>query len=63
VQKDNISPKLTPRKYLDKYVFSNLHEVFFYDFSHVLQEWILRLKYNNPTNLIRQLEWNHVEIV
>jgi hypothetical protein len=29
VQKANKNPKLTPHKYLDKYVFSNLHEVFF----------------------------------
>jgi hypothetical protein len=48
--------KLTPHKYLDKYVFSDLHEVFFCDFLHVLQEWILRLKDNYPTNQIRQLE-------
>jgi hypothetical protein len=34
--KDNIKPKLTSRKYLDKYVFSYLHEVFFYDFPHLL---------------------------
>jgi hypothetical protein len=28
-QKENINPKLTLHKYLDKYVFSDLHEVFF----------------------------------
>jgi hypothetical protein len=31
-QKDKRNPKLTPHKYLDKYVFNDLHEVFFYDF-------------------------------
>ena len=62
-QKDRRNSKLTPRKYLDKYVFSDLHEVFLCDFPHVLQEWILRLKYNHPTNRIRQLEWNPIEIV
>jgi hypothetical protein len=62
-QKDNKNPKITPCKYLDKYVFSDLHEVFFCDFPHVLQEWILRLKYNHVTNWIRQLEWNPVEIM
>jgi hypothetical protein len=36
VQKDNKNPKLTPCKYLEKYVFSDLHEVFFHDFSHLL---------------------------
>jgi hypothetical protein len=63
VQKDNKNLKLTPCKYLDKYVFSDLHEVFFCDFPHVLQEWIKILKDNHPTNRIRQLEWNPEEIV
>jgi hypothetical protein len=61
-QKDNRNPKLTTHKYLDKYVFSDLHEIFLCDFPHVLQEWLSRLKYNHPTNRIRQIEWNHVEI-
>jgi hypothetical protein len=43
-------------------MFSDLHEVFFCDFPHLLQEWLLRLKENHPTNRIRQLEWNPVEI-
>jgi hypothetical protein len=43
-------------------MFNDLHEVFFCDFPHVLQEWILRLKNNHPNNQIRQLEWNSVEI-
>jgi hypothetical protein len=61
--KDNRNTKLTSCKYLDKYVFSDLHEVFFYGFPHLLQEWLLRLKYNHPTNRIRNMEWNPVEIV
>jgi hypothetical protein len=35
-QTDDIYPKIIPCKYLDKYVFNNLHEVFFYDFPHFL---------------------------
>jgi hypothetical protein len=61
VQNDNTNPKLTPCKYLDRYVFNDLHEVIFCDFPHVLQEWILRLKDNLSRNQIRQLEWNLVE--
>jgi hypothetical protein len=49
-QKDNRNPRITPHKYLDKYVFTDLHEVFFCDFPHLLQEWILRLKDNHATN-------------
>jgi hypothetical protein len=62
-QKDNINPKYTPCKYLDKYVLSKLFEVFFCKFPRMLHEWLLRLKYNHPTNQIIQLEWYHVEIV
>jgi hypothetical protein len=62
VQKYNRNLKLTPHKYMDKYVFNDLHEVFFCDFPHVLHEWISGLKENHPTNQIKQLEWNPEEI-
>jgi hypothetical protein len=58
--KDNRNPRITPRGYLDKYVFTNLHEIVFCDFSHLLQEWILRLTDNHPMNWIRQLDWTLV---
>jgi hypothetical protein len=35
-QKDNNKPKFIVHKYIDKYMFSDLHEVFFHDFSHLL---------------------------
>jgi hypothetical protein len=62
-QKDNRNLKLTLYKYLDKYVFTDLHEVFFCDLPHILQEWIKRLKDKHRKNLIRQLEWNPKDIV
>jgi hypothetical protein len=49
-QQDNRNPRVTSCKYLEKYVFTDLHEVFFCDFPQLLQEWILRLKYNHATN-------------
>jgi hypothetical protein len=49
-------------KYLDIYVFRSLHELFFYEFSHLLQKWLLRLKEKNPTNQMRQKEWHPMEI-
>ena len=52
-QKDNRNLKLTPRKYMDKDVFNDLHVVFSCDLPHVMQEWILRLKDNHPKNRIR----------
>jgi hypothetical protein len=35
-QKDNSNPRVTLRKYLEKYMFIGLHEVFFCDFPHLL---------------------------
>jgi hypothetical protein len=60
--KDNRNPRITLRKYLDKYVFTDLHEVFFCDFPHLLQELILRLKDKHTTNQIQQLYWTPVQI-
>jgi hypothetical protein len=44
-------------------VFSDLDEVFFCEFPHLLHEWLLRLKENHPMNQIRHLEWHPVEIM
>jgi hypothetical protein len=46
-QQDNINLGVTPCKYLEKYVFTDLHEVFFYDFPHLVKEWMSRLKENH----------------
>jgi hypothetical protein len=35
-QKDNRNPIISTHKYMDKYVFTDLHEVFFCDFPHLL---------------------------
>ena len=61
-QKDNRNHRVTPHKYLEKYVFIDLHEVFFCDFPYLLKEWILRLKDNHAMNQIRQLEWTPIHI-
>ena len=37
-QKDSRNPSITPHKYQNKYVFTDLHEVFFYDFPLLLQK-------------------------
>jgi hypothetical protein len=61
-QKDNRNPRVTPRKYMERYMFTDLHEVFFCYFPHLLKEWILRLKDNHATNWIGKLEWNSIQI-
>jgi hypothetical protein len=50
--KDNKNHIVTSRKYLEKYVFIDLHEVFFCDFTHLMKEWIFRLKDNHSTKQI-----------
>jgi hypothetical protein len=57
VQKDNRSSRYTPCQYLQRYVFTDLHEAYFCYFPELLQEWILRLKDTHPTNRIRPVEW------
>jgi hypothetical protein len=59
-QRDSKIPRVTPRKYIEKYVFTDFHEVFFCDFPHLLQEWILRLKDNHRTNQI-QIDWTPIQ--
>jgi hypothetical protein len=48
-QKEYRNSKYILRQYLEMYVFIDLHEVFFYYFTHFLQEWILILKDNQES--------------
>jgi hypothetical protein len=52
-KKDNRNPRIIPHKYLEKCVFTDLHEVFFCYLPHLLQEWILRLKDNHMKKRIQ----------
>ena len=52
-QKDNKGSRYTLCRYLQRYVFTDLHEEYFCFFPYLLQEWILRLKYAHLTNWIR----------
>ena len=57
MQKDNRSSRYTPSQYMQRYLFIDLNEAYFYYFPQLLQEWILRLKDNHMTNHIRPVEW------
>jgi hypothetical protein len=48
---------------LDKYVFSDLHEVVFLQFPACVVGVPIKVKKKTPMNRIRKLEWNHMEIV
>jgi hypothetical protein len=56
-QKYNKGSRYTPRQYLQRYVFIDLHEEYFFFFPQLLQEWLLRLKDTHPTNQIRPVVW------
>jgi hypothetical protein len=62
-QKDNKGSRYTPHQYLQRYVFTDLHEAYFCFFPELLQEWILRLKDTHPTNQIRPVVWTAENIV
>jgi hypothetical protein len=47
----------TPCQYLQRYVFTDLHEAYFGFFPELLQEWLLRFKDTHPTNQIRKVVW------
>jgi hypothetical protein len=60
--KDIRNPKYTLCQYLERYEFIDIHEAFFCYFPELLQEWILRLKENHPTNQIRLVKWTTEDI-
>jgi hypothetical protein len=45
----NKNPRIRSDKWLQRYVFSYLHEIFFVNFSNVLAEWMQRLAEKNIT--------------
>jgi hypothetical protein len=57
MQKDKKSSKYTSHQYLQRYVFTDLHEPYFCYFPELLYEWLLRLKDIHPTNQTRPVEW------
>ena len=41
--KENRNAKLTAKKWKNKYIFTEVYEIFFVTFAHELQEWLARL--------------------
>jgi hypothetical protein len=39
-QKENKNPRLKNKKWLQRYVYTNLHEIFFGEFPNLLAKWI-----------------------
>ena len=58
VEKENINPKLFTKDWLQRYVFSDLHEVFFVTFPTKLHVWLSRLAKNkNSSHSDKPAEW------
>jgi len=43
----NKNPRISAEKWLQRYVFIDLHEILFVDFPNILVEWIQRLLEQN----------------
>jgi hypothetical protein len=54
--KDNRSSRFKRRQYLERYIFSGIHESLFSEFPMILQEWTTWLKDNYPKNRVRLID-------
>ena len=43
--RENQNSKLSTKEWMGKYLYSDLHEYFFFDFSIILYEWLAQLTY------------------
>ena len=58
MEKENRNPNLTIEDWLQRYVFSDLHEVFFATFPTELHAWLLKLAENkNSSHSDKAMEW------
>ena len=73
VEKENINPRLSVEDWLQRYIFTDLHEIFFGTFPSELHAWLSRLEEsetkthsNRPTEwtskVIQRLEWTDKSI-
>ena len=57
-EKENINPRLSTEDWLQRYIFTDLHEIFFATFPSELHAWLSRLVENkNSTHSDRPMEW------
>ena len=47
--KENKNPNCDAKRWLQKYIHFDLHEIFFVEFPIILTDWLLRLCEDNPT--------------
>ena len=63
VEQENRNPRLSIEEWLQRYIFTDLHEIFFATFPIVLHEWLSRLADNKTwTQSDRSVEWSPEKI-
>jgi len=55
-QKDNRSSGYTLHQYMQRCMFSDLHEAYLFYFPELLQAWLLMLNYTHLNNWISPIE-------
>ena len=61
-ERENKNPRLYTKEGLQRYIFTDLHEIFFATFPIELHEWILILVENKTWMRNRLVEWSPEEI-
>ena len=62
-EKENKNPKLSLEDWLQRYLFTDLHEIFFATFPYELQAWLLRVVDSETSNRSdRPTQWTLEEI-
>ena len=57
-EKENINPRLSTEDWLQRYIFTDLHEIFFATFPFELHAWLSRLAKNKTsTRSNKPAEW------
>ena len=59
VLQENRSTKLSDKKWVQKYIYTEVHMIFFFSFATNLQEWLLQLtEFNTHVKDDAITEWN-----
>ena len=58
-QEESARSRLSAKNWVDEYIYSDIHEIFFAEFHIILHEWLSRLE-RRQTNFQRRegVEWN-----
>ena len=57
IEKENKSPRLSTEDYLQKHIFTELHEIFFVTYANELYEWLSKLNNNHVFKMKRNIVW------